>query len=94
VADEKASRRGNAIVPYWRATASFKRMLGSTGSAPSLEELHLSLVPFGRSPGGKCAEVPSLTGLGILMQRVESVLARWELANHRNKCWFASIGVA
>src|SRR5690349_6472280 len=59
--------RGNAIVPHWRAPTSFKRMLGSTGSAPSLEELHLLLVPFGPSPGGKCPEVPSLTDLGILV---------------------------
>ena len=30
MAEKEASRRGNAIVPYWRAPASFKRMLGST----------------------------------------------------------------
>lgn len=57
----------------------------STRAAPAFEKLHLALVPFGGGPRGKCAEITSLTRLGILVQRVESVLAGRQSADHENE---------
>src|SRR5687767_6686400 len=55
------------------------------GSRPStlLEELDLALVLLRRFARGEGAEVATLAGLRIDLARIDAVLARLELADHR-----------
>src|SRR5882762_7086970 len=48
----------------------------------SLEILNRSLVPGGRLPRPEGSQVPSLSCFGILLARIQSILAGAELANH------------
>src|SRR5437867_11769836 len=70
-----------SIRPCGGLTAS---ALGGAFPAPSLEKLHCALVLLGCGPCGKCPEVPSPTGLGILPLGVKPVLARSKFADHRS----------
>src|SRR5919202_1197096 len=59
-----------------RARVSCRRLVAA------LEELHRALVLLGRRARLERAEVLPLPGLGILLPRVQAVLARLELADH------------
>src|SRR5262245_47287011 len=48
----------------------------------AFEELHRPLVFFGGGAAAECAEISAAACLGVFLARVESVLARLELANH------------
>ena len=57
-------------------------LFAATVSAATLEELDGPLVLLGRVPAREGAEVPALAGLGVLLARIEAVLARFKLADH------------
>ena len=48
-----------------------------------LEVLHRFLVSLGRAPGGECSKIPPLSGLGILLARVQAIFAGFKFSNHR-----------
>src|SRR5690349_16373394 len=57
---------------------------GSSADSPApLEELHRALVLLGRRARLEGAEVPPLASLRVLLARVQTVLARLELPDHR-----------
>jgi hypothetical protein len=48
-----------------------------------LEILDGAFVLFGRFPSLECSEIPAPTSIGILLPRVQPVLARRQFSNHR-----------
>jgi hypothetical protein len=50
----------------------------------ALEELHRALVPLGRGPAAKSAEVAPPACPWVGFSRVQAILARLQLPNHRS----------
>lgn len=54
----------------------------SIGMLAALEELNRALMPLGGGAASERAEVPSTAGAGILLPRIQTILAGLELSNH------------
>jgi hypothetical protein len=49
-----------------------------------LEELNFAFVLLRSFPCPERPEIAALTGLGVLLARIQAILSRLELSNHRN----------
>jgi hypothetical protein len=56
---------------------------GLTGPLRTLEELHGSLVLLRRFTRTESSQVAALTGLGVLLARVQAIVAALQFSYHR-----------
>jgi hypothetical protein len=68
-----------------RITTPWPEYAPSYRSAATLEELDGAFVLLGRRARFERPEVSSLSGLGILLARVQSIATVFELSNHESE---------
>jgi hypothetical protein len=64
------------------ATPTFASSAARCGFLPMLEILDCALVSFGRFLGTERSEITSAAGLRLSLQRIQPIVARFQLPNH------------